>query len=84
MQATKKITNESKTTEINVKNDMKRCKQVEEKFNECIDISDEDETMNQMNQMKQVKRMKQNNRYQQSQIQRINMIILFIVLKHMC
>ena len=34
----------SKTTEINVKNDMKRCKQIEEKLNECIDISDEDET----------------------------------------
>ena len=31
-------------TEINVKNDMKRCKQVEEKLNECINISDEDET----------------------------------------
>ena len=39
----KKIKNESKTTEINVKNDMKRCKQSEEKLNECIDISDEDE-----------------------------------------
>ena len=40
----KKINNESKTTEINVKNDMKGCKQIEEKLNECIDISDEDET----------------------------------------
>ena len=43
MPAKKKIYNESKTTEINVKSDMKRCKQVEEKLNECIDISDEDE-----------------------------------------
>ena len=84
MPAKKKIKNESKTTEIRVKNDMKRCKQTEEKLNECIDISDEDETMNQMNQMKQVKRMKQNNQYQQSQIQRINTIILFLVQTHMC
>ena len=44
MPAKKKINNESKTTEINVKNDMQRCKQIEEKLNECIDISDEDET----------------------------------------
>ena len=44
MPAKRKINNESKTTEINVKNDMKRCKQIEEKLNECIDISDEDET----------------------------------------
>ena len=44
MPAKKKINNESKPTEINVKNDMKRCKQIEEKLNECIDISDEDET----------------------------------------
>ena len=44
MPAKKKINNESKTTEINVKNDMKRCKQIEEKLNECIDISDEDQT----------------------------------------
>ena len=44
MPAKKKINNESKTTEINVKNDMKRCKQIEEKLNEYIDISDEDET----------------------------------------
>ena len=44
MPAKKKINNESKTTEINVKNDIKRCKQVEEKLNECIGISDEDET----------------------------------------
>ena len=44
MPTKKKINNESKTTEINVKNDMKRCKQKEEKLNECIDISDEDET----------------------------------------
>ena len=43
MPAKRKINNERKTTEINVKNDMKRCKQVEEKLNECIDISDEDE-----------------------------------------
>ena len=45
MPAKKKINNESKTTEINVKNDMNRCKQIEEKLNECIDISDEDETI---------------------------------------
>ena len=56
MPAKKKINNESKTTEINVKSeacqasghrptsDMKRCKQIEEKLNECINISDEDET----------------------------------------
>ena len=31
MPAKKKINNESKPTEINVKNDMKRCKQTEEK-----------------------------------------------------
>ena len=44
MPAKKKINNESKTTEINVTGDMKRCKQIEQKLNECIDISDEDET----------------------------------------
>ena len=44
MPAKKKINNESTTTEINVKNDMKRCKQIEEKLNECIDISEEDES----------------------------------------
>ena len=44
MPAKKKINNESNTTEINVKNDMKRCKQIEEKLNESINISDEDET----------------------------------------
>ena len=44
MPAKKKINNESKTTEINVKNDMKRCKQIEEKLTECIDISDDVET----------------------------------------
>ena len=56
MPAKKKINNESKTTEINVKSeacqasghrptsDMKRCKQIEEKLNECIDISEEDES----------------------------------------
>ena len=44
MPAKKKINNESKTTEINVKSDIKRCKQIEEKLNECIDISEEDET----------------------------------------
>ena len=38
----KKINNESKPSEINVKSDIKRCKQIEEKLNECIDISDED------------------------------------------
>ena len=43
MTAKKKINNEINTSEINVKNDMKRCKQVEEKLNECIDISDDDE-----------------------------------------
>ena len=43
MPAKKKINNESKTTEINVKDDMKSCKQIEEKLNECIDISDEDD-----------------------------------------
>ena len=31
-------------TEINAKNDMTICKQIEEKLNECIDISDEDES----------------------------------------
>ena len=44
MPAKKKINNESKATEINVKSNIKRCNQVEEKLNECIDISDEDET----------------------------------------
>ena len=44
MPAKKKINNESKTTEINVKSDMKRCKQIEEKLDDCIDIYDEDET----------------------------------------
>ena len=44
MPAKKKINNESRTDEINVKNDMKRCKQIEEKLNECIDISEEDES----------------------------------------
>ena len=44
MPAKKKINKESKTTEINVNNDMKRCKQVEEKLNERINISDEDES----------------------------------------
>ena len=43
MPAKKKINNESKTTEINVKSNIQRCNQVEEKLNECIDISDEDE-----------------------------------------
>ena len=33
MPAKKKINNESKATEINVKSDMKRCKQIEEKLN---------------------------------------------------
>ena len=42
MPAKKKINNESKTTQINVKSDMKRCKQIEEELNECIDISDEE------------------------------------------
>ena len=38
MPAKKKINNESKTTEINVKKEMKRCKQIEEKIIECIDF----------------------------------------------
>ena len=49
MPAKKKINNESKATEIIVKNDMKRCKQIEKKLNECIDISDEDETVTETN-----------------------------------
>ena len=55
MPAKKKINNESKTTEINVKSDMKRCKQIEEKLSECINISDEDETneSNETNETKQ-------------------------------
>ena len=93
MPAKRKINNESKTTEINVKNeayqasghhptsDMKRCKQVEEKLNECINISDEDES-NESYETNEP--MKQNNQHQQSQIPRINMIILFIVQIHMC
>ena len=44
MPAKKKINNESNITEINVKNDMNRCKQIEEKLNQCTDISDEHET----------------------------------------
>ena len=77
MPAKKKINKESKTTEINVKGDMKRCKQVEEKLNECIDISDEDETeTNGSNETKQS--------ISKSLIQRINTIILLIVPKHMC
>ena len=44
MPAKKKINNEGKPTEINIKNDMKRGKQIEEKLNECIDISEEDES----------------------------------------
>ena len=44
MPAKKKVNIESNTTEINVNNYMKRCKQVEEKLNECINISDEDES----------------------------------------
>ena len=59
---------------------MKRCKQIEEKLNVLIFLM----KTNQMNQMNQMKRLKQNNQYQQSQIQRINMTILFIALKHMC
>ena len=55
MPAKKKINKESKTTEINVNNDMKRCKQVEEKLNECINTSDEDESneLNETNETKQ-------------------------------
>ena len=44
MPAKKKINSESKATETIVKNDMKRCKQIEEKLNECLDISGEDES----------------------------------------
>ena len=44
MPAKEKINNEGNSTEINIKNDMKRCKQVEEKLNECINTSDEDES----------------------------------------
>ena len=33
MPSKKKINNESNTTDINVKNDMKRCEQIEEKLN---------------------------------------------------
>ena len=56
MPAKKKVNVESKTTEINVNNeacqasghrptsDMKRCKQIEGKLNECINTSDEDES----------------------------------------
>ena len=54
MPAKKKVNIESNTIEINVNNeacqasghrptsDMKRCKQVKEKLNECINTSDED------------------------------------------
>ena len=38
MPAKKNINNESKTTDINEKNEMKRCKQIEQKLNECIDF----------------------------------------------
>ena len=54
MPAKKKINNESKPTEINVKSDTKRCKQIEEKLNECINISDEDES-NESNESKETK-----------------------------
>ena len=46
MPAKKKVNIESKIDEINVKSDMKRCKQIEEKLNECIDISDESNESN--------------------------------------
>ena len=58
MPAKKKVNIESNTTEINVNNDMKRCKQVEEKLNECIDISDEDET-NESNESNETNETKQ-------------------------
>ena len=88
MSAKKKINNESTATEISVKNDMKRCKQIEVKLNNVLTflmkmkLKLKLNQMNQMKQMKQMKEMKQNN--QQSQIPIINMIILFTVLKHMC
>ena len=67
MPAKKNINNESKATEISVKNDMKRCKQIEEKLNECIDISDGDETetngSNETNETKQSTKSDTKNKY---------------------
>jgi hypothetical protein len=71
MPAKKKINNESKTTEINVKSDMKRCKQIEEKLNECINTSDEDESnesnesniSNESNEKKQLAKSDTKNKY---------------------
>ena len=58
----KKINNESKPTEINVKNDMKRCKQIEEKLNECIDSSDEDETETETNESNETNETNETNK----------------------
>ena len=58
MPAKKKVNIESNTTEINVNNDMKRCKQVEEKLNECINTSDEDES-NESNETNETNETKQ-------------------------
>ena len=86
MPAKNKINNESKTTEINVKNDMKRCKKIEEKLNGCIDISDEDETetneSNETNETNETVETKQS--ISTKSDKRINRIILFIVQTHMC
>ena len=65
MPAKKKINNESKTTEINVKSDMKRCKQIEEKLSECINISDEDET-NESNESYETNESNESNEIKQS------------------
>ena len=65
MPAKKKINNESKTTEINVNNDMKRCKQIEEKLSECINISDEDET-NESNESYETNESNESNEIKQS------------------
>ena len=100
MPAKKKINNESKTTEINVTSeacqasgnrptsDMKRCKQVEEKLNECIDISDEDEP-NESNETNETietietTETKQSTSTKSDTKSKMNMIILFIVQIHM-
>ena len=64
MPAKKKINNESKTTEINVKNDMKICKQIEENLNECIYIyiSDEDETETETNESNETNETNESNK----------------------
>jgi len=71
MPAKKKVNIESNTTEINVTSDMKRCKQIEEKLNECINISDEDESnesnesniSNESNEIKQSTKSDTKNKY---------------------